>query len=227
MTREIFITDDGSHSVRIRGTGLMYHSRYGAVQESRHIFLEAGFLPLLDRQPLLRILEVGWGTGLNNLLTLMAAIAHKQAVYYEGLETEPLEPSFSSQLNYGRQLSDPGADRWYRALHACPWEHTKEVGPNFMLRKRKLDLLAYGDNALFHLIYFDVFGPSSQPELWSAAVFSGLFDRLFPGGVLVTYSASGTVRRSMESAGFKVEKLPGPPGKREIVRAFRPDSSGQ
>jgi len=200
--------------------GVTYHSTHGALQESLHVFIAAGLRPLLGRYPALRILEVGLGTGLNALLTLQES--RLQQVCYEAVEPCPLSAAEVQALNYNEMLNNNLPAGSLQALHTAPWEQPVELSPVFMLCKRRSSLeqyLALPPSPPFHLVYFDAFDPVAQPELWSQAVFEQLAARLHTGGILVTYCSKGAVRRAMQAAGFIVEKLPGPPGKREIIRA--------
>ncbi|GAA0546419.1 tRNA (5-methylaminomethyl-2-thiouridine)(34)-methyltransferase MnmD [Chitinophaga japonensis] len=220
MDRHIQLTADGSHTIAVPGMGVTYHSTRGALQESLHVFIAAGLRPLLGRHPVLRIFEAGLGTGLNALLTLQEA--GPQAVYYEAVEPYPLSAAEAQALNYNEMLNNSPSAGSLQALHAAPWEQPVALSPGFTLCKRQSSLQQYLAQSLpppFHLVYFDAFDPVAQPELWSQEVFEQLFARLDTGGVLVTYCSKGAVRRAMQAAGFKVEKLPGPPGKREIIRA--------
>lgn len=222
MERHLQITADGSHTIAIPGLQLTYHSMHGAIQESMHVFIRSGLHALPGTHPLLRIFEMGFGTGLNALLTLQQAVMQRQQIYYETVELYPLSTAEAQPLNYNILLNtSPGANL-LADLHSAPWERDVPIDPFFTLHKKQLALFQYLENPLqepFHLIYFDAFDPAAQPELWTKPVFEQLFARLHIGGLLLTYCSKGIVRRAMQAAGFIVEKLPGPPGKREIVRA--------
>lgn len=221
MERYIQLTADGSHTVLVPALNVTYHSTHGALQESRHVFTGAGLLPLSGQHQHLHIFEMGFGTGLNALLTLQEAIGREQAVTYHAIELYPLPAAELQALNYMELL--PGSP--FQALHEAPWEQDVSLHPLFTLRKMQTSLEQYlgrPAHPFFHLVYFHAFAPEIQPELWTAGVFAQLYARLHPGGRLVTYCSKGVVRRAMRSAGFRVEKLPGPPGKREILRATRP-----
>ncbi len=220
MERHIQLTEDGSHTIGLSGTKVTYHSTHGALQESMHIFIQAGLRPLLQQYDNLRIFEMGLGTGLNALLTLQEAIASKQQVYYETVEPYPLSAAEVQALNYDSLVNMPAAGCTLAALHQAPWEQETLLHPLFTLYKRQLSLEQYlliQVPSPYHLVYFDAFAPEIQPALWSPAVFEQLAARMCTGGVLVTYCSKGVVRRAMQSAGFQVTKQPGPPGKREIV----------
>lgn len=226
-------TEDGSKTVYSRRFDQTYHSRHGALTESTHVFLEAGFHHRMGRavaKPGLRILELGLGTGLNALLTLKAWRAlpetGRPALTYVALEPHPLEGAVLAHIREGDDAG-MGPDETDR-LHARPEAevHQVEWGKDgtFIRRRSTWQAFTAGNGAgqRFDLIYFDAFAPDSQPELWEEQRFREAFALLDPDGVLVTYCAKGSVRRALESAGFAVEKLPGPPGKREMLRATRP-----
>lgn len=225
MSLEKFMTGDGSHSIAT-GTGVTYHSRFGALQESRHIFIEAGLLPMLsDGAGDLHIFEMGFGTGLNALLTLMEAERRGSMISYETVELAPLGVGLVSGLNYCERLGKPELRPIFGRLHMAPWEQEVEIVPGFRLLKVAGDVAAYRMRQAADLIYYDAFDPMVQPELWGEEVFRWILGAMRPGGVLVTYCCKGSVRRAMEAAGFKTEKLPGPPGKREILKATKTSSS--
>jgi tRNA U34 5-methylaminomethyl-2-thiouridine-forming methyltransferase MnmC len=217
------LTKDGSHTMIIPELDLTFHSRYGAIRESKHVFIEAGLRPLLEK-PVenLAVFEMGFGTGLNALLTLMEAEKHRRTIHYTTLELYPLETSEALSLNYCKQLGTMDFLPSYTLLHDCAWESKITVSPYFYFQKIKADLREFNSPALFELVYYDAFAPAAQPALWTPEIFKTIYRWLQPAGILVTYSSKGVVRRSLQSAGFVVEKLPGPPGKREITRAKKP-----
>lgn len=237
MEREIIPTADGSVTVAVKGADITYHSVHGAIRESQHVFIEAGYRHWLASagQPAagLRILEMGFGTGLNALLTLIESQERQLPAVYETIEAYPLEAGLLPQLNYCRQLNRPELQPLFEQLHSLPWNREIAVTPFFTLHKHAMQLAAFfqlaekyrqppaSASGPFHLIYFDAFDPNAQPELWTTEIFRQLFRLLHPGGLLTTYCSKGAVRRAMQAAGFIVEKIPGPPGKREIVRAQR------
>lgn len=224
MNREIIITADGSHSISVPGLNVTYHSIHGAILESLHVFIEAGFYGSgrLQRPEPYRIFEVGFGTGLNALLTLIEAEKAGVKVYYETIELFPLNEQEVSSLNYCQVLNRPDLQTVFERMHKCEWE--KEIGITnfFTLTKKKNEPLNHSSPQLFDLIYFDTFAPNAQPELWTKEVFDKMYSLLEPGGILVTYCSKGDVRRAMIAAGFQVEKLPGPAHKREMIRATLP-----
>jgi tRNA U34 5-methylaminomethyl-2-thiouridine-forming methyltransferase MnmC len=224
MERQIINTADGSFTVSIPEMNVTYHSTHGAIQESLHVFIQAGLRQMLSGKSSLSILEMGFGTGLNALLTLMEAGKVQKPVHYTAIELNPLEPAQLNALNYCERLNREDLQGIFKQLHNSDWEKEIFVSEYFTLLKSGSDLLEFqitGQANLFDIIYFDAFAPTAQPELWGVPVFEKLFAMQSPGGLLVTYCSKGDVRRAMQSAGFKVEKLAGPPGKREMVRAWK------
>ncbi|MEW6468550.1 MAG: tRNA (5-methylaminomethyl-2-thiouridine)(34)-methyltransferase MnmD [Bacteroidota bacterium] len=220
MKREIVLTADGSHTLHHAELNEHYHSIHGAVQESKHVFIGAGLsycLGRMDAAP--AILEIGFGTGLNALLTLQEAEKLKRPVAYDSLEAYPLESEVTGKLNYGQLLSDQGT---FCRLHECPWNQPLAITPFFTLTKINSAVQEFIPSLAYDLVYFDAFAPSRQPEMWTAAVFEKLFGSMKKGAVLVTYCAQGNVKRTLRSAGFELQALKGPPGKREMTRATKP-----
>ncbi|WP_440134473.1 tRNA (5-methylaminomethyl-2-thiouridine)(34)-methyltransferase MnmD [Chitinophaga sancti] len=204
MKRELQLTDDGSHTISIPEMQVTYHSTHGAIQESMHVFIQAGLQAL--QLPAIRIFEMGFGTGLNALLTMQHATT---PVYYYAVEQYPLTAAEVEGLSYGNEL------------HGYAWNVDVQINEWFTLHKAHASLLDVQPAQAFDLIYYDAFAPATQPELWTKEVFEKLYGLLDPGGILVTYCSKGDVRRAMLAAGFGVEKLAGPPGKREMLRAQR------
>jgi tRNA U34 5-methylaminomethyl-2-thiouridine-forming methyltransferase MnmC len=219
---EIVTTADGSESVYVPALDENYHSHHGAIREAMHVFIDAGLNYVAAGSPNgIQVLEVGFGTGLNAFLTLMYAREREILVEYTGLEKYPLPPEFCEKLNYSMQISD--SERWYHAIQFAPWQKMVEIDTRFQLLKLEQDLLTWkGLESTYHLIYFDAFGFRAQEELWQPEIFVQMFHVLRSGGILTTYASKGVVRRAMTAAGFIVTKLPGPPGKREMVRAQKP-----
>ena len=220
MERKVIITKDGSHSISIPEMNVTYHSIHGAIQESKHVFIEAGLRyasELFNRLGPLHILEVGFGTGLNALLTLIEADKIKMDVYYSALEIYPLTQQEYNLLNYCEALN-VSLQNVFEQLHECVWEKEAHILPNFSLFKTNQSLLNFTTDQFYDLVYFDAFAPSSQPELWTKQVFEKLYAMMSSNGILVTYCSKGDVRRAMQSAGFAVEKIRGPVGKREMIR---------
>ncbi len=220
MQRLPIITKDGSHTISIPEMSVTYHSHHGAIQESIHVYINAGLLPLMGQQhESINVLELGFGTGLNALLTLLEADKNQQPVQYTTVELFPLQAEETISLNYCEQLQRPDLHSFFQQLHQSEWEKDITITPFFTLHKKKDSFLDFNSEKKFNLIYFDVFAPSAQPELWTEDLFKKLYPMLLPGGLLVTYCSKSVVRRAMQSAGFKVEKIQGARGKREMVRA--------
>ncbi len=220
MQREIQLTADGSHTVSIPELKITYHSSHGAIGESRHVFINAGLLPLLNepsQQPV-KIIEIGFGTGLNALLSLQEAIKQQQQIKYIALEISPLLPDEVSFLNHGQLLN---MEESFLHLHAAEWEKEMYINEFFTLTKKKLSVLQPILINPVNCIFFDAFAPSVQPDVWTKDVFEKMYALLLPGGTLVTYCSKSEVRRAMQAAGFSVIKIQGPWGKREMVRAMR------
>jgi len=197
---------------------------HGAVQEARHVFLKMGLDFWMNENPdqkTLHILEIGFGTGLNALLTLMHAEKSSVNLLYEGVEAYPVSSEELAQLNYLEAADAQAFEAVFEKMHQTPWEQTEIITEAFQLKKRKQTFETLEDQNQHDLIYFDAFGARVQPELWEEPIFQKMFNALKPGGVLVTYAAKGSVRRAMQAVGFKVERLPGPPGKREMLRAVK------
>lgn len=220
MKIEIKRTKDGSDTLYLSDLDEHYHSTFGAVQESMHVFIRSGFESC--PRPEVSILEIGLGTGLNCLLTWMAARDSGQSVHYFAVEKFPLPASLITKLNFG-DIFTPIESELLSSLHDCPWESDVQLDQKFMLQKIEADLtdLKYSSLPSLDLIYFDAFSPDRQPELWKLSIFEKLFSQMSPGGILVTYCAKGSVRRNLQAAGFTVERIPGPPGKREMIRATK------
>lgn len=220
MQRELRQTADGSHTLALAGTDITYHSHHGAIAESMHVFIEAGLAPVLAsvKNNPIRIFEMGFGTGLNAMLTLLEARKSQRLLHYTALEYYPVTAEEISAINYGNLLSAPSE---LKALHDAAWDMDVQIDPYFILHKQQRSLLEPLDLSGIHCIYYDAFAPDHQPELWTTTVFEKLFAVMEPGGILVTYCSKSNVRRSMTAAGFTVEKIPGPRGKREMVRAWK------
>ena len=219
IKREITTTADGSVTIFLPEWEESYHSRHGAIQEANHVFIDKGlhFVNL----PKLAILEIGFGTGLNALLTLMEAKNNNLTVDYVGVEAFPISKNEVQSLNYIQTLNASQFQTAFDKCHACAWEASHPINENFTLTKNQLffDSITYKNQ--FDLIYFDAFGYRVQPELWSEAIFKIMFEALKPSGVLVSYACRTPIKKAMANAGFKTEKLPGPPGKREMLRGVK------
>jgi len=217
----LIVTQDGSHSVYSEHFGVTYHSRYGAVTESLHVFIGAGLRFKAAVQPQVSVLEVGFGTGLNAFLTWLEAERRGLTVRYTGIEVSPLAPEEAAVFNYAACLGQPERQTDFCRLHTCAWERVVRLSEHFWLRKKQMPVQAYRATSAFDVIYFDAFAPQAQPEMWTETIFRAMYRALRPEGLLVTYCAKGDVKRTLRSVGFEVEGLPGPPGKREMTRAWK------
>ncbi|MCU0430399.1 MAG: tRNA (5-methylaminomethyl-2-thiouridine)(34)-methyltransferase MnmD [Cytophagaceae bacterium] len=213
MDIEVITTGDGSHTLFLPGLQETYHSTHGAMQESKHVFLQHGLHALPPETRPVRLLEIGFGTGLNAWLS---ALTEKE-IHYTTLELYPLEERIWKALNYA---SAEGQDI-FEKIHTCKWENPCMVRPGFYLEKKQGDVkLLDLSNYLFDLVYFDAFAPSKQPEMWSSEIFEKIKSSLSKGSILVSYCASGAFKRTLKNLGFEVETLEGPPGKKEMTRAW-------
>ncbi len=213
---EVITSEDGSHTLYVKSMDEHYHSVHGAIQESMHVFINAG-LKIIDKEQV-SVLEFGFGTGLNAFLT--AIYAKDKDVFYHSMEKYPVDPKIVSVLNYGHSF-DNQFSYVFEKIHSLPWGTVANVTDSFQLFKEHCDFRDGKWKRKYNLIYFDAFAPDKQPGLWTRDIFESAFSALEPGGVLVTYCAKGVVRRTMQDVGFKVERLPGPPGKREMLRAIK------
>lgn len=214
---EIRKTEDGSDTLFNKELNESYHSTHGAVQESNHVFINAGFHYVLNTKSTISILEMGFGTGLNAFLTALECKKLGVLVKYTSIENRILEPEIWKTLRFNQNY---GADI-YRKLHECSWNKFITINADFELHKIQSDIENWTPISKFDLIYYDAFAPEIQPHLWSESIFKKLFDAINPNGILVTYCAKGAVKRALKASGFMVEALPGPPGKREITRAIK------
>ncbi|MCX6283170.1 MAG: tRNA (5-methylaminomethyl-2-thiouridine)(34)-methyltransferase MnmD [Bacteroidetes bacterium] len=222
MNLRIVSTSDQSHTIYVPGLNESYHSTHGAIRESKHIFIEAGLLHL-NKGTSICVLEIGFGTGLNALLTQIEAETMGKQVLYTAIEAFPLEEEIWSQLNYPSMLCSIDYSRTFEKLHLADWGKTEVLSNFFSIHKIHIKLQDYSPEPnQFDAVYFDAFSPAAQPELWTTGIFMKLYPAMKPGAVLTTYSVKGDVIRSMKAAGFTTEKIPGPPGKRQITRAVKP-----
>lgn len=219
MKREIIKTLDGSTTIHLQEWDECYHSKHGAIQEAKHVFIKNG-LNLFEGNPV-NILEIGFGTGLNAFITFLESNIKNQKINYVGVEAYPVEAKEVLEMNYVEELDADTYKNVFQKMHESEWNQEIHISPNYSLTKRKQFFDEINDFEIFDLIYFDAFGYRVQPELWSTEIFQKMYNSLKPNGVLVTYAARGVVKRSMLSVGFTVEKLAGPPGKREMFRAFK------
>ena len=218
---EIIYTEDGSSSLFSVELNEAYHSKYGAINESRHVFIDAGFNSLTIKSSI-NILEIGFGTALNAWLTLLECTEKRSHIYYHALEPFPLSSSIYSQLNYAEIITDQQPKNLFLSLHETAWNSNIKLNEFFNLKKQnqKLEETTL-HNDFYDLVYYDAFSPAVQPELWIAAIFEKINKAMRINGIFVTYSAKGSVRRNLKEAGFEVERLPGPRGKREMIRAVK------
>lgn len=219
---KVFESQDGSTSVFSEKFGVSYHSKYGAIQESKHVFIEAGLYAKAISKKELTILELGLGTGLNALLSFLESEKLKLKVHYTGIERHPLPQEIISKLNFLERIGN-GAEA-FQILHDADWGKPVSLSPNFTFKKIYADFSGINFQKQFDLLYFDAFAPNVQPELWETPLLQKCFDSLLPGGHMVTYCAKGAFKRTLKSIGFEVDVLKGPPGKREMTRAIRPKS---
>ncbi len=224
MERNIIETADGSKTLYLPEMNEQYHSVNGAVTESNYVYIEKGFLFHEIPEPV--VFEVGFGTGLNALLTAVQAEKLKRKTTYFTIEKFPLEDELISKLKYGESISEE-AISLFNKIHSCEWNKTAQVSPFFFIHKIKAGLIEFNfeTDTSFDIIYFDAFGPDKQPEMWSPEIFQKIYNQCSPGAVFVTYSAKGEIRRQLGRTGFEMERLPGPPGKKEMLRGIKKDSS--
>lgn len=218
MKREIIQTKDGSTSIHLPEWNESYHSTNGAIQEANHVFIKNG-LSLFEGKPV-SILEIGFGTGLNTLITYNESLKNNQHINYVGVEAYPVILEEALQMNYPSEIN-PDLNDIYKLLHTSDWDNEIKLDANFAFQKRKQFFEAIDDVEKFDLIYFDAFGFATQPELWSEAIFQSMYKALKPKGILVTYACRSIIKNNMINAGFSIEKLPGAPGKREMLRATK------
>lgn len=210
------LTEDGSHTMYVYGLDEPYHSTHGAIQESQHVFVGQGFQSM--NQAYIRILEIGFGTGLNALLTLEEAHKRGVKVDYHAVEKYPLLKDEYNAINF-ETLVNGVQDGTFKNMHDSPWGEIIRISEDFTLYKEEADVRMMSPKGPFDLVYFDAFAPQKQAYLWTEEIFRRLSTMIKPGGVLVTYTCMGSVRRALISCGFEVNKVPGPPGKRTMIRA--------
>ena len=225
MKLTIELTEDGSHTIFVPSLNERYHSCHGALQESLHIYIKQGFLQIIGKKSTIQVLEIGFGTGLNAMLTYYHAEHYQVRTNYTTIEPFPLGRKIYKNLNYPDLLDKKDATNIFAKIHNSAWEKDINLSDLFIIHKIKKKIQ---DTILppkhFDLVYFDAFAPQIQPELWEKSIFSKIYSSLKQGGCLVTYSAKGSVKRNLTSAGFVTESLEGPPGKREITRALKNNS---
>ena len=221
---QIITTSDGSHSLINTELNETYHSTHGAIQESLHVFIKNGldYFQQKNKPTEIKISEVGFGTGLNALLTLQYSLRQPIKIHYESLEAFPIDQQTASRLNYAITLGFPDAEKYFLQLHQSTWDEQNIISNSFALFKRhvKIQDIDLGSEK-FDVIFFDAFAPSKQPEMWELSILKKIEQSMRAGGVFVTYCAKGQVKRDLKSVGLTVETLPGPPGKKEMIRATK------
>lgn len=218
MNSDLLLTSDGSHTLFVPEIDECYHSTHGAIQESRHIFIEAALKQ--TEKPEINVFEVGFGTGLNALLALVEAERSGKSIHYTTLEKYPVAAEKAFLLNYPAML-DVNYKDVFDKMHTCEWGEKVEITPFFEIEKIKCDFTDFQHKSTYDVVFFDAFSPEKQPEMWSQEQFEKIYAHCNPGAILTTYCSKGIVRRALQNAGFEVERLPGPPGKREILRAIK------
>jgi len=225
VQRKIITTNDGSTSIHMVEWNEQYHSKHGAIQEAKHVFIESGLVFFLSNghgnfKPI-SILEIGFGTGLNAYITLLEAQKRNIKINYNGVDAFPVSKQEIQQLNFESQLGIEKTFSLFSRMHELPWEEEFQMTDFFSLKKQQKYFSEINNREAFNLIYFDAFGPRVQPELWTESLFQLMFNALKVNGVLVTYCAQGNARRALQKVGFIVEKIVGPPGKRHMIRALK------
>ncbi|MDA0316396.1 MAG: tRNA (5-methylaminomethyl-2-thiouridine)(34)-methyltransferase MnmD [Bacteroidetes bacterium] len=222
MKRSIITTADGSKTIQIEDWNEQYHSIHGALQEAKHVYIENGLHEFLQRQPnqkQINILEIGFGTGLNAMLSATDELALQKSILYHSIEAYPVSSDELQALNYSSLLTLKS--EIFDQLHSASWNKESQIIKHFVLKKRQEFFADIKDVNTFDIVYFDAFSPRVQPDLWIPSIFKMMYTAMRFGGILVTYSAKGSVRRAMQEVGFEVKRLAGPPGKREMLRATK------
>lgn len=223
MKREVQTTKDGSKTLYINDLNENYHSHHGALQESQHVFIKNGYNLIYDYD--VNILELGFGTGLNVLVTIDEYLKNNnnKKVHYITLEKYPIIESEMEELGYESLFENEDLKNIYQKIHQCEWESDIEIIPGFTLRKIKCDFFELKNLTIpkINLVYFDCFGARVQPDLWEYPLFEMVCDKMSIGGLLTTYSSKGSVRRILHDLAFNVVKVDGPPGKREMINAVK------
>lgn len=221
--KKFLITEDGSHTIYIPELDETYHSTHGAINESNHVFINNGLNYLVEREKRdnVKLFEVGFGTGLNTLLSAIYAEEHRIHLRYESLEAFPLSSLETKKLNYSELIKSPISKEVFKVIHESAWNQWIDVSTNFQLKKVKNTIGEYMGQESFDICFFDAFAPSKQPDMWELSILQKISDLLVSNGIFVTYCAKGQLKRDLKSIGFEVETLPGPPGKFEMVRATK------
>lgn len=223
MKRRVITTDDGSKTIKIEEWNEHYHSTHGAIQESKHVYIQAGLEDYVARNQLkpIIVLEAGFGTGLNALLTYLWSEKSNIKVDYIGIEAYPISEVEKEALDYDQAMNEDRVASIFEQLHQAKWEQWEEISKMFSLKKLKLFFADVELQNQVDVIFYDAFGPRVQPELWEKSIFERFHKALRPNGVLVTYCVKGTARRALQEIGFKVDIIEGPPGKRHMMRAYK------
>jgi tRNA U34 5-methylaminomethyl-2-thiouridine-forming methyltransferase MnmC len=220
MKREVVQTADGSMTIHIPEMNENYHSGHGALQEAKHVFLQNGLLEFKDRGEV-AVFEMGFGTGLNAFLTMEYCELKRKKLRYTGIEAFPVDFEMAKAMKYESSV-DSFVSSYFDEIHKCTWNEVHQLTDLISFQKLHLKIENYiPANDTFDLIYFDAFGPRAQGDMWEISILTKMHQILKPGGLFVTYCAKGQLRRDLKSLGFKVESLPGPPGKREMTRGWK------
>lgn len=222
MVRTLQMTDDGSHTLQLAASEVTYHSRFGAIQESKHVYIEAGLQPFMHSTSPFRIFELGFGTGLLAFLSYQEAKDNNIKIEYETVEAFPLVKEEYAALNYAKALGKKELGESFQLLHQVPWNKIIRIGEWFTIIKHHIPVEQFVTEKKFHAIFYDAFMPAAQPEMWTAQSLARMYNLLLPNGILTTYCSKSEVKRNLEAVGFVLEKLPGPKGKREMIRAKKP-----
>ena len=220
--KKIILSDDGSHTIELVGMNEQYHSTHGAIQESNHVYIKHGLERIAVNKREISILEVGMGTGLNVLLSWMLAQKHDLKINYHSIEAFPIGEEIWSQLNYTQKLHQPNLQEIFNSIHSSPWSKKINLEDDFVFIKMEEPIQeSILPENMFDVVYFDAFNPDLEPNLWTEEVFQKVYNSMKKNSILTTYSTKGMVKRALKSCGFKIEKKPGPIGKREILNALK------
>lgn len=221
MKRTLVITNDGSHTLFVPALHEHYHSTYGALQESRHVFIGEGLKYCTEKN--IAVFEIGFGTGLNALLAYLESADRNIKINYYAIENDPLDMQIINKLNYPEILKmDECGRKLFYDMHAGEWNRKLELHNNFIITKIRDDITLFAITFTYDVVFFDAFAPEKQPEMWDQEIFRKIYNNMAAGGILTTYSSKGAVKRILASSGFKVEIIQGPPGKRQMIRARKP-----
>ena len=215
MDLELLLSGDGSHTLYRKDIDETYHSRHGAIQEALHVFIEKGLKEVEKSKKEITILEIGFGTGLNALLTCLNS---KSIVDYIGVEAYPIKVEVLKKLNYNATVIEESSRKVFDDIHNAPWEKKHPITSSFSIQKIEEEIQMLAIQSPIDLVYFDAFGPNSQSEMWDIGIYKKIYEAMNPNGIFVTYCAKGQVRRDLQSVGFEMERLEGPSGKREMLR---------